>query len=64
MAAVTLQELASSHADAASVPGYALSAFNWALANGIVNGNDGNLMPNNDCTRAQIVTMLHRLLGN
>lgn len=64
MAAVTLQELVSSHADAASVPGYALSAFNWALANGIVNGNDGNLMPNNDCTRAQIVTMLHRLPGN
>jgi hypothetical protein len=63
MDAVTLQELVSGYADAAQVPGYALSAFNWVLANGVVTGNDGKLMPSQPCTRAQIVTMLYRLLG-
>ena len=32
----------------------------WALANGIVQGNGGALMPNNTCTRGQIVTFLYR----
>ena len=63
MDAVTLQELVIGYADAAQVPGYARSAFNWALANGVVTGNEGKLMPSQPCTRAQIVTMLYRLLG-
>ena len=58
--AVTLQELISGFSDAASLPGYAVSAMNWALANGIVQGNGGALMPNNICTRGQIVTFLCR----
>lgn len=58
--AVTLQDLVSSFSDAASLPGYAVSAMNWALANGIVQGNGGALMPNNTCTRGQIVTFLYR----
>ena len=58
--AVTLQELVSGFSDAASLPGYAVSAMNWALANGIVQGNGGALMPNNGCTRGQIVTFLFR----
>ena len=58
--AVTLQELISGFSDAASLPGYAVSAMNWALANGIVQGNGGALMPNNTCTRGQIVTFLWR----
>lgn len=60
--AVTMQELVSGFGDAAQVPGYALSAFNWALGSGIVEGYHGNLMPNASCTRAQIVTMLYRML--
>lgn len=59
---VTTQELISGYIDADSVPSYAVSAFNWALAAGIVQGSDGSLMPDNDCTRAQIVTMMYRLL--
>ena len=58
--AVTLQELISGFSDAASLPGYAVSAMNWALANGIVQGNGGALMPNETCTRGQIVTFLYR----
>ena len=60
--AVTLQELISGFSDAASLPGYAVSAMNWALANGIVQGNGGALMPNNTCTRGQIVTFLYRYM--
>ena len=58
--AVTLQELVSGFSDADSVPGYALPAMNWALAEEIVQGNGSKLMPNDFCTRAQIVTFLFR----
>ena len=58
--AVTLQELVSGFSDADSVPGYALPAMNWALAEEIVQGNGSRLMPNDSCTRAQIVTFLFR----
>ena len=58
--AVTLQELVSGFSDADSVPGYALPAMNWALAEEIVQGNGIKLMPNDSCTRAQIVTFLFR----
>ena len=58
--AVTLQELVSGFSDADSVPGYALPAMNWALAEEIVQGNGSKLMPNDSCTRAQIVTFLLR----
>lgn len=51
-ASMTTQELASD---------YALSAMNWALVRGIVQGADGVLLPQGSCSRAQIVTMLHRL---
>ena len=60
--AVTLQDLLSGFSDAASLPGYAMPAMNWALANGIVQGNGGALMPNNTCTRGQIVTFLYRYM--
>lgn len=63
MDAVTLQELVSGFADAEQVPDYALPAYNWAVAQGIVQGYDGRLMPQAPCTRAQIVTMLYRLLA-
>ena len=58
--AVTLQEQVSGFSDADSVPGYALPAMNWALAEEIVQGNGSKLMPNDSCTRAQIVTFLFR----
>ena len=58
--AVTLQELVSGFSDADSVPGYALPAMNWALAEEIVQGDGSKLMPNDSCTRAQIVTFLFR----
>ncbi len=62
MEAVTMQELLSGYADAASVPSYAVSAMNWALAAGILQGDGVKLMPNATCTRAQIMTFLYRAM--
>lgn len=61
--AVTLQELVSGFADATAVPSYALPAMNWALATGIVQGDGSNLLPNDICTRAHIVSFLYRMLA-
>ena len=58
--AVTLQDLISGFGDAAELPAYAVPAMNWALSNGIVQGNGGLLLSNASCTRAQIVTFLFR----
>ena len=60
MDAVTLADLISGFADAASVPGYAVSAMNWALSQGIMKGSGTQLLSGNTCTRAQIVTFLFR----
>lgn len=49
--------------DYKDVSEYAAEAMQWAVAAGIVQGNGTNLMPKANCTRAQIVTMLYRLLG-
>ena len=61
MDAVTLADLISGFADAASVPGYAVSAMNWALSQGIMKGGGTQLLSGNTCTRAQIVTFLWRM---
>ena len=60
MDAVTLADLISGFADAASVPCYAVSAMNWALSQGIMQGSGTQLLSGNTCTRAQIVTFLYR----
>lgn len=60
MDAVTLADLISGFADAASVPGYAVSAMNWALSQGIMQGSGGRLLPNGTCTRGQLMTFLYR----
>ena len=41
---------------------YYAPAVKWAADNGVTEGIGGGLFgPNNDCTRAQIVTFLYRL---
>lgn len=52
-----------SYNDAFDVSDYAVAAFQWATGAGIVQGTDGNLLPQANCTRSQIVTMLYRLLN-
>ena len=49
-----------SFSDAASVSTYAASAMHWAVANGIVNGSNGMLNPQNNATRAEVAAILMR----
>lgn len=47
-------------ADNATVSPYAVSAMQWAVANGIVNGSNGRLNPHNNATRAEVAAILMR----
>ena len=49
-----------SFSDAASVSTYAADAMQWAVANGIVNGSNGKLNPQNNATRAEVAASLMR----
>ena len=49
-----------SFADADSVSAYAVSAMQWAVENGIVNGANGKLNPQNNATRAEVAAILMR----
>ena len=49
-----------SFSDSASVSSYAENAMQWAVANGIVNGSNGKLNPQNNATRAQVAAILMR----
>ena len=50
----------SDFSDAASVSSYAVNAMQWAVANGIVNGSNSKLNPQNNATRAQVAAILMR----
>mgnify|MGYP000080916560 CR=1 FL=1 len=43
-----------------AVPTYALEAMDWAVNTGVLKGDNNRLLPQDNCTRAQIVTMLYR----
>ena len=49
-----------SFSDAAFVSTYAADAMQWAVANGIVNGSNGKLNPQNNATRAEVAAILMR----
>ena len=49
-----------SFSDSASVSNYAADAMQWAVANGIVNGSNGKLNPQNNATRAEVAAILMR----
>lgn len=46
-----------------AVPAYALEAMDWAVNASVLKGDNNRLLPQDNCTRAQIVTMLYRALG-
>ena len=46
-----------------AVPTYALEAMDWAVNAGVLKGDNNRLLPQDNCARAQIVTMLYRALG-
>lgn len=50
--------------DHGSVSGYAYEAMQWAVAEGLINGSGGNLLPKGNATRAQVATILMRYITN
>ena len=50
--------------DHASVSGYATASLEWAVAEKMVNGSAGKLMPTGNATRAQVAAILHRFVEN
>lgn len=52
-----------SYTDALSISDYAFPAMQWACGAGVMQGTDGSLLPQEACTRAQIVTLLFRALA-
>lgn len=50
--------------DAAKVSAYAKAPLSWAVAEKLVNGSEGRLLPTGNATRAQVAAILHRFVEN
>lgn len=50
--------------DAAKVSTYAKAPLSWAVAEKLVNGSEGRLLPTGNATRAQVAAILHRFVEN
>ncbi|MBQ2743258.1 MAG: S-layer homology domain-containing protein, partial [Oscillospiraceae bacterium] len=62
MDAVTTEENLTSFADHTSVRAYAVTAMNWAVGEGLLNGvGDNTLAPQKTATRAEAATMIYRM---
>lgn len=62
MDAVTLRENLSSFQDQAAISAYAVSALNWAVSEGLMQGTGDKLEPTGSATRAQVAAMLRRFM--
>ena len=62
MDAVTLRENLSSFQDQAAISVYAVSALNWAVGEGLMQGTGDKLEPTGNATRAQVAAMLRRFM--
>ena len=54
----------SAFPDADKVSAYAVDALNWAVAEGLINGSEGKLLPTDTATRAQVAAILMRFCEN
>ena len=54
----------SAFSDASAVSTYAKAPLSWAVAEKLVNGTDGKLLPRASATRAQVAAILHRFVEN
>ena len=50
--------------DHAAVSSYAVTPMQWAVAEKLINGSNGKLMPTGNATRAQVAAILHRFVEN
>lgn len=53
-----------SFGDSNDVSAWASDAMNWAVAEGIINGSNGNLNPQASATRAEVATIIMRFMSN
>lgn len=61
--AVQDHSLLNQFSDGSSVSSFALDAMSWCVSAGILNGTgDGTLMPQGECFRSQMVTMMVRFI--
>ena len=58
------QDKLSAFPDADKASSYAVDALNWAVAEGLINGSDGALLPTDTATRAQVAAILMRFCEN
>lgn len=54
----------TSFSDYTSVSGYAETALQWTVAEKLINGTAGKLLPTGNATRAQVAAILHRFVEN
>ena len=54
----------SAFPDSGKVQSWAKTAMQWAVAEKIINGSDGKLLPQGNATRAQVATILMRFIEN
>ncbi|MBE6927276.1 MAG: hypothetical protein E7467_02085 [Ruminococcaceae bacterium] len=54
----------SNFPDGNRVSAYANEAICWAVAEGLINGSDGKLLPQGNATRAQVAAILMRFIEN
>ena len=54
----------SGFADSGNVSSWAKDALQWTVAEGIINGSDGKLLPQGNATRAQVSAILMRFIEN
>ena len=59
---MTLSEHLTGFADSDRINTYAISAMNWAVGEGLMQGSGNYLSPQGDATRAQVAAILHRFL--
>lgn len=52
----------SRFSDSSKVSSYAVEAMAWAVENGIINGADGKLLPQDNATRSQVAAILQRFV--
>ena len=54
----------SGFADYQTVSSYAETPMQWAVAEKLINGSNGSLLPRGNATRAQVAAILHRFVEN
>ena len=58
--AVTLSENLTQFTDASDISAWAVSAMQWAVGQGLIQGSNGQLRPQSNASRAEVATILMR----